>query len=90
MGFVILLTKNALKDQEIVLRNPILKKQVLNILNTLKTNPFEISQSFETLKGNLKGYYSRRVDRCNRVVYSVDSITSEITIYSLLNHYDNI
>lgn len=90
MGFIILLTKNALKDQELVLRNPILKKQVLNILKTLQDNPFEISQSFEALKGNLKGFYSRRVDRCNRVVYSVDIITKEITIYSLLNHYDNI
>ncbi len=39
----------------------------------------------EPLKGDLKGYWSRRIDDENRLIYKVDG--TSITITSCLGHY---
>lgn len=39
----------------------------------------------EPLKGNFKGYWSRRIDDENRLIYKVDD--TAITIISCLGHY---
>lgn len=50
------------------------------------------SLNFEALKGDLKGYYSVRVDRSYRLILSVDKeeglvITDVLTVHDLNNHY---
>ena len=40
----------------------------------------------EPLKGNLQGYYSRRIDECNRLVYRIRDNTIEIL--QCRTHYD--
>ena len=37
----------------------------------MRKDPFEVSQSFEKLKGDLQGLYSRRLNRQHRFVYQV-------------------
>lgn len=64
------LTKQAQKDAEKVERAG-LKPKAIEIIKTVRDNPYEDSQDFEKLKGDLKGSYSRRINRQHRFVYEV-------------------
>lgn len=64
-------------------------KKTLKRINTLIKNamrsPFEGVGKPEALKENLTGFWSRRIDDTNRLVYVVDE--SAITIISCRYHY---
>ena len=64
-------------------------KKKLNRINKLITDtqrsPFEGIGKPEPLKENLSGFWSRRVDESNRLVYAV--YDSHITIISCRYHY---
>jgi len=64
------LTKQAEKDAVKVERAG-LKPKAIEIRNTVRKDPFEASQSFEKLKGDLQGLCSRRLNRQHRFVYQV-------------------
>jgi Txe/YoeB family toxin of toxin-antitoxin system len=63
-------TKNAEKDS-VKIERAGLKDKTAEIIRTVRKDPFEPSQSFEKLKGNLKDMYSRRINRHHRFIYSV-------------------
>jgi len=63
-------TKQAQKDS-INIERAGLKAKAVEIIVVVRENPYEESQSFEHLKGNLKGSYSRRLNRQHRFVYEV-------------------
>ena len=44
-------------------------KRINVLINDIKRNPFEGIGKPEPLKGNLSGYWSRRIDEINRIVY---------------------
>jgi Txe/YoeB family toxin of toxin-antitoxin system len=48
-----------------------LKAKAVEIIRTVRNNPYEESQNYEKLKGNLKGAHSRRINRQHRFVYEV-------------------
>jgi Txe/YoeB family toxin of toxin-antitoxin system len=54
----------------------------------LAADPFAANQKFERLVPHSLGLYSRRIDRKNRVVYSVDAEHSMVTVYSAYEHYE--
>mgnify|MGYP006304235845 CR=1 FL=1 len=54
------------------------------IKDTLRT-PFDGLGKPEPLKGNLSGYWSRRIDSTNRLVYTVDD--HSLVIISCRFHY---
>jgi len=54
------------------------------ILDTQRT-PFEGIGKPEPLKENLSGFWSRRIDESNRLVYVVDK--NQLTIISCRYHY---
>lgn len=64
-------------------------KKTLNRINRLiadvKRSPFEGIGKPEALKENLAGFWSRRIDETNRLVYAVED--SSITIISCRYHY---
>jgi len=64
------LTKQAQKDAMQVERAG-LKAKTVEIIKTVRKNPYEESQGFEMLKYDLSGSYSRRINRQNRFVYEV-------------------
>ena len=63
-------TKQAQKDTEKIERAG-LKSKVVEIIRTVRENPYEETQGFEKLKGDLKGAYSRRINRQHRFVYEI-------------------
>jgi len=65
-------SKQAGKDYETAERAG-RKAKLDEILSVLERDPFEPTPGhrFELLKNNLKGHYSRRINRHNRVLYTV-------------------
>ena len=71
-------------------------RERLSILNTLKRinelikdmarDPFDGIGKPEALKGNLSGFYSRRINSEHRLVYAVDETT--IYIIACKGHYN--
>ena len=49
-------------------------------------DPFDGIGKPEPLKGNLTGFWSRRIDEVNRIVYAATKDT--ITIIACRNHYN--
>jgi toxin YoeB len=60
-------------------------RKIEALLKSIKQSPFTGIGHPEPLKENLSGYWSRRINRQHRLVYTVtDNI---ITVYSLKGHY---
>jgi len=64
-------------------------KKTLKRINKLITetlrNPFDGIGKPEKLKADLSGFWSRRIDEKNRLVYAVDK--NKVTIISCRHHY---
>ena len=51
------------------------------MLEIIRSNPYQ--PPYEKLSGNLKGYYSRRINIKHRLVYSVNDETKTIRVVSV-------
>jgi proteic killer suppression protein len=70
------------------------KKTILKLKNadSIREIKNQKGLNFEALRGDLKGYYSVRVDYSYRLILTVDKnetvrITEILTIHDLTNHY---
>ncbi len=62
-------------------------KRINALLKELTRCPFDGTGKPEPLKGNLNGYWSRRIDEVNRLVYRISN--GQIEIYQCKGHYDD-
>jgi toxin YoeB len=60
-------------------------KRINKLITDTKRSPFEGIGKPEPLTENLSGFWSRRVDESNRLVYAVSN--SHITVISCRYHY---
>ena len=60
-------------------------KRINKLIEASQRAPFEGIGKPEPLKENLSGFWSRRIDETNRLVYVVDD--SQLTIISCRYHY---
>jgi toxin YoeB len=60
-------------------------KRINKLINDVIRSPFEGIGKPEALRENLSGFWSRRIDDTNRLVYAVDE--KSITIISCRYHY---
>ncbi|MEN9519297.1 MAG: hypothetical protein RLZZ381_1885 [Cyanobacteriota bacterium] len=60
-------------------------KRINKLIKAAKSNPFDGIGKPEPLKENLSGFWSRRIDDTNRLVYAVDN--KYLTIISCRFHY---
>ena len=60
-------------------------KRINKVIADTKRSPFDGIGKPEPLKENLTGFWSRRIDESNRVVYAVND--SHITVISRRYHY---
>jgi toxin YoeB len=67
---------------------PKLVFKVFELIMEIDKTPYTGLGKPEPLKGNLQGYWSRRISDEHRLVYKVSE--SEITIFSCKSHYDNL
>jgi toxin YoeB len=60
-------------------------KRINKLIQATKQNPFQGIGKPEPLKENLSGFWSRRIDDTNRLVYAVNE--NYLTIISCRFHY---
>ena len=60
-------------------------KRINKLISDVKRSPFDGIGKPESLKENLSGFWSRRIDDTNRLVYTVDD--TAITVISCRYHY---
>jgi toxin YoeB len=60
-------------------------KRINRLVQEAMRSPFEGIGKPEPLKENLSGFWSRRIDETNRLVYAVDD--DRLTIVSCCYHY---
>ena len=88
VNYKIVILKSAQKDKEKVKQYPALKRNVENLIDLLRENPYQNPPPYESLIGDMKGLYSRRINRQHRVVYRVLEEESTIIIVSMWSHYE--
>ncbi len=62
-------------------------KRINQLVRDIKRSPFEGIGKPEALKGNLSGFWSRRITDEHRIVYAVKDDT--VVIISCKGHYDD-
>lgn len=65
--------------------NKYIAKKIIQLIEVTKQDPFKGIGKPETLKHQLSGYWSRRINKEHRLVYSVSENT--ILILSAKGHY---
>lgn len=61
-------------------------RRVNALIKDIQRNPFEGIGKPEPLKGNYQGWWSRRIDEINRIVYKVES--GQIVVVQYRTHYE--
>ena len=62
-------------------------KRINNLLKDIDRHPFTGIGKPEPLTGDKQGYWSRRIDEVNRIVYKVER--NQIIIVQCRGHYDD-
>jgi len=63
-------------------------RKINDLIKDIKRHPFEEIGKPESLKFDLQGFWSRRIDREHRLVYQ--SIENDLVIFSCSYHYIRI
>ena len=87
MGYLIVLTKQAQKDAK-KLESCNLDKKAKELLKIIKENPYETPPTYEKLVGDLKGFYSRRINIQHRLVYEIYENEKTIKVLRMWTHYE--
>jgi toxin YoeB len=80
-------TKQAQKDAK-KLASSGLRAKAEALLEILEKDPFQNPPSFEKLKGDLSGAYSRRINIQHRLVYEVLTAARTVKVLRLWTHYE--
>ena len=70
MGYKLKYTRQANKDARL-LEQAGLDNAAIKLLIIIKKNPFQNPPPYEKLQGDLKGLYSRRINKQHRIVYDI-------------------
>lgn len=62
-------------------------KRINQLIKDMSRNPFEGIGKPERLKGDLTGFWSRRIDDEHRLVYAVEA--DRIVVIACRGHYDD-
>jgi toxin YoeB len=62
--------------------------KIERLLLELREHPTTGTGQVEALKGNLSGFWSRRIDKFNRMIYTVEEEIVTVTVISAKGHYN--
>lgn len=85
VSWKVVLSKQATKDAK-KLKACGLSQKAKELINTLNNNPYQ--PPYEKLVGNLRGYYSRRINIQHRLVYEVFDDQKVVKVLRMWSHYD--
>lgn len=82
-------TSRAKKDAKKLSKSGLnLRQKTDGILAILKDDPFLNDPPYEMLVGDLRGFYSRRINYQHRLVYQVNEEEGVVKILSMWGHYE--
>ena len=64
-----------------------LKNKAQSLLDLIADDPFKIPPPCEKLIGDLKGYFSRRINLKHRLVYRVVAEARQVEVLRMWSHY---
>jgi toxin YoeB len=67
--------------------NPKLDKRLLRLIEETKRDPFAGAGKAEPLRGELSGWWSKRIDQEHRLIYRVDG--DSLIVAQAKGHYDD-
>ena len=62
-------------------------KKIVKLFEELEIHPMSGTGKPERLKGDMQGYWSRRITKADRMVYAIDGDMVLVDIVSLRGHY---
>lgn len=87
MKWRIIYTRQARKDAKRIDSSG-LRSKVEELIRILQTDPYVNPPPFEKLRGDMTGYYSRRINIHNRLVYSIKEDKKTVKIFRMWTHYE--
>ena len=87
MKYGILYSRQAQKDAKKLKRSN-LKEQASEFIEILKKDPLQSPPRYESLIGDLKGCYSRRINIQHRLVYEVFEDKKIVHVLRMWSHYE--
>lgn len=87
MKWRIVYTRQARKDAKRIDSSG-LRSKVEELIRILQNDPFVNPPPFEKLRGDMAGYYSRRINIHHRLVYSIKEETMTVKIFRMWTHYE--
>lgn len=81
------LSKRADKDRG-KLKESGLSKKAKVLIDIIAENPYKNPPPYEKLVGDLKGFYSRRINIQHRLVYTVHEEEKTVAVRSMWTHYE--
>jgi toxin YoeB len=87
LNWSVILSRQAVKDIKKIKRAGLAVK-ARELLQLLETDSFANSPRYEMLIGNLKGFYSRRINIKHRLVCSVDLEDHIVHVLRMWTHYE--
>jgi Txe/YoeB family toxin of toxin-antitoxin system len=85
----VVFSRQAQKDaRKLASASPALKQRAQELIDLLAEGPWRSPPPFETLVGDLRGAYSRRINIQHRLVYSVEADQQLVKVLRLWSHYD--
>jgi Txe/YoeB family toxin of toxin-antitoxin system len=86
VSWAIVYTRQACKDAKRIAHAG-LRDKVEALTAILSANPFRSPPPYESLVGDLKGLYSRRINIAHRLVYEVLKERKTVKVLRLWTHY---
>lgn len=87
MSWRLVYTKQARLDAKKLSRSG-LRDQAQILLELLARDPFETPPRFEKLRGDLRGFCSRRINVQHRLVYQVLEADGVVKVVRMWTHYE--
>lgn len=89
MAYIIVFEPKAIQDIAELKKsgNKAVITKIERLLLELKEHPTTGTGQVEALKGNLSGFWSRRIDKLNRLIYTIEEEKITVTVVSAKNHY---
>ena len=64
-------------------------RKIAALFEELQKHPATGPGQVEQLKGNLQGFWSRRIDKSARMIYTIEEETVRVLVVSIKGHYEN-
>ena len=85
--YKVVLSPQAVKDKEKIIQAGF-GKRVKALLELIAGDPFKSPPPYDKLVGDLKGFYSRRINHQHRLVYEVREAERAVVIARMWTHYE--